>query len=76
MLTTEELSLHWEKLENPVISVFDRENSRLYLLNTQGEIYSQFPVFSLSQADCNSGQRKTSISLSQGKELCSGVSEQ
>ena len=66
--------LHWES-RNPVISVFDRENSRLYLLNTQGEIYSQFPVFSLSQADVTQDKGKLLLAFLKEKNvLC--VSEQ
>ena len=61
--------LHWEG-RNPVISVFDRENSRLYLLNTTGRDLSHFPVFSLSQADVIR-TKETSIGLSQGKECAS-----
>ena len=58
-----------------LISVLDQQNHQLYLLNTQGEIYPNFPIYALSQADVTVEAGKLLLTFLKEKNTVTVVSE-
>ena len=57
------------------ISVLDQQNHQLYLLNAQGEIYPNFPIYALSQADVTVEAGKLLLTFLKEKNTVTVVSE-
>ena len=58
-----------------LISVLDQQNHQLYLLNAQGEIYPNFPIYALSQADVTVEAGKLLLTFLKEKNTVTVVSE-
>ena len=59
-----------------LISVLDQQNHQLYLLNAQGEIYPNFPIYALSQADVTVEAGKLLLTFLKEKNTVTVISEE